>query len=228
MFCYLLLVCPAPCCNCDLILACIVLLTTCMITSICSSHLIHTVFRYQWVSPSVTAEVLAPYLGSISDSPWSPTLSSPSSLASSSLHRTGHWYRSRVNDLRALAGLISAATPILPLGSSRAFSPLGGVVICGVLLKGQREMAANWMYSLSRFGGVKEALVFSFDEDSLEECLSLGFVCYNGMPLVPSPWESGYPPSSAAQDLSRDDAVNSGTSLGGGHSVSRLSLHWGL
>ena len=59
------------------------------------------------------------------------------------------------------------------------------VSLCSVFNLGYREMAANWMYSLSRFAGVKEALLFAFDEDSLEECLALGFLCYDGSVFYP-------------------------------------------
>ena len=64
------------------------------------------------------------------------------------------------------------------LSSLAAFVSQSGVVVCSVFSSGFREFAANWMYSLSRFGGVKEALLFTFDEGSLRECLNLGFACY--------------------------------------------------
>ena len=90
---------------------------------------------------------------------------SPSPI--SLLHR-GYWLRTHVHDLDSLA----------------AFTSQSGVVVCSVFTEGHREMAANWMYALSRFGGVREALLFTFDEDSLRECLVLGFACYDGLMLM--------------------------------------------
>ena len=80
------------------------------------------------------------------------------------------WLQTHVHDLSSLA----------------AFTSQSGVVVCSVFTEGHREMAANWMYALSRFGGVKEALLFTFDEDSLRECLVLGFACFDGLTLLPN------------------------------------------
>ena len=86
------------------------------------------------------------------------------------LHR-GRWRRSHVGDLHALASAVASSN--------------SGVVICSIFNRGYREMAANWMYSLSRFGGVKEALLVAFDEESLVECLALDFTCFDGALLFP-------------------------------------------
>ena len=81
----------------------------------------------------------------------------------------GYWLRSNVQNLSNLV----------------KFASQSGVVVCSVFTKDQREMATNWVYSLTRFGGIREALLVTFDEGSLLECLTLGFVCFDGLTLLP-------------------------------------------
>ena len=92
----------------------------------------------------------------------------PSVAALPALPHRGHWLRSNVESLHNLATFVSSSS---------------GVVACSIFNRGYREMAANWMHSLARFGGIKEALLFSFDEECLRECLALGIACFNGQRL---------------------------------------------
>jgi hypothetical protein len=81
----------------------------------------------------------------------------------------GYWLRSNVQNLSNLV----------------KFASQSGVVVCSVFTRDQRELASNWVYSLTRFGGIKEALLVTFDQGSLVECLTLGFVCFDGLTLLP-------------------------------------------
>lgn len=47
-----------------------------------------------------------------------------------------------------------------------------------------RLLLQNWYYTLHRFGRVKRVVVAAYDDESLFECLNLGFACYNGTSLV--------------------------------------------
>ena len=82
----------------------------------------------------------------------------------------GYWLRLNTNHLRNLASFVSFSW---------------GIVVCSIFNSGDREMAANWMYSLTRFAGIQESLLFTFDEESLRECLTLGFACFDGRLLFP-------------------------------------------
>ena len=41
----------------------------------------------------------------------------------------------------------------------------------------------NFFYAATRFGGVKEVLLSTFDKESLEVCLAMGFVCFDATTL---------------------------------------------
>ncbi|GAX83276.1 hypothetical protein CEUSTIGMA_g10702.t1 [Chlamydomonas eustigma] len=60
----------------------------------------------------------------------------------------------------------------------------GGIVVTSIFSRGYREIAANFMYSLVRFGQVHRVLMATFEESSLLECLSLGFICFDASGLL--------------------------------------------
>ena len=67
-----------------------------------------------------------------------------------------------------------------------ASSPSSSTATFSIFSRGYRELSANWAYSIGHFGGVKDVLLFTFDDESLMECLTLGFVCFNGRLLFPN------------------------------------------
>ena len=79
-------------------------------------------------------------------------------------HR-GRWLRRNTRNLEKLAAFVASDS---------------GVVVSAVFNLGYREWSANFMYGATRFGGIKEVLMFTFDKGSLLSCLTLGYACYNG------------------------------------------------
>ena len=88
-----------------------------------------------------------------------------------------------------------------------------GVIVASVFNLGYREMATNFMYGATRFGGIKEILMFTFEDESLWHCLSLGFACYNGKLLFPE--DPGHSAESSYGDP-KWFKVRGGGSLGSG------------
>ena len=84
-------------------------------------------------------------------------------------HR-GRWLRRNTGNLEKLAAFVASDS---------------GVVVSAVFNLGYREWSANFMYGATRFGGIKEILMFTFDEESLLSCLTLGYACYNGKLFFP-------------------------------------------